>query len=539
MRVKGILISKPLTLGLILVLLLVSRLQNQTSCFVLTDSSEYQRYVHTMGNETYIEKPMFPVYLNSSQIPIGQNWTIVCPLMTNHSYHVYCYGSWVNITSAAKTDYDIYVFDPEGRLESEHTEAAGFPEHLGTNVNDAVFIPSKSGNYTFVVVNDARESKGAQQATFMIVEDLECNVWHTHSSEGKTNSSSSSLRTCWTYEFVTNESYLQLWMEVPDTLDMYEARLYLMNNPQSPSINDFPLPWEPGLYGNKSGDVGGYNLENDGYRGVAYASCEYRGQDMYLNYTSPLSQKNLYHLVFIGEAGSGDVVFMIKTKFGDTSLTPVTVPRRVYPNSPVNVAYTSNSSVLEEATLRYTNDDWKTNVGTAMAIDNRTCNATIPGQAAGTFVQYQVEADDVQKNNLTVAGNFTVKQQSFLNITAERERITFGENITVNGIITPENESLPVKVAFSGGNTTKEVECTPFENGTFTASFQPDTLGLWGVQATSAETGKVYQCESLELLITVEEPPFYVTYFLYLVGGLAAGIAVGVLVYLRKFRNRG
>jgi len=156
MRVKGILISKPLTLGLILVLLLVSRLQNQTSCFVLTDSSEYQRYVHTMGNGTYIEKPMFPVYLNSSQIPIGQNWTIVCPLMTNHSYHVYCYGSWVNITSAAKTDYDIYVFDPEGQLESEHTEAAGFPEHLGTNVNDAVFIPSKSGNYTFVVVNDAR-----------------------------------------------------------------------------------------------------------------------------------------------------------------------------------------------------------------------------------------------------------------------------------------------------------------------------------------------------------------------------------------------
>jgi len=319
---------------------------------------------------------------------------------------------------------------------------------------------------------------------------------------------------------------------------MYEVRLYLMNSPESFSINDFPLPWEPGLYGNKSDNVGGYNLENDGYRGVAYASCEYRGQDMFLNYTSPLSGRTLCHLVLIGEAGSGDVVFMIKTRFGDASLTPVAAPRRVYPNNPVDLVYKSNASVLEEAVLRYTNDDWKTSVSTAMAIDNRTCNATISGQEAGTLVQYEVEANDVQKNSLKVAGNFTVKRQSILNITAEHERITLGENITVNGVITPQNGTLPVKVGFVGGNTSKVIDCIPFENGTFTASFQPDSLGLWGVQAASEETGTVYECESLELLIHVEEPPFYVTYLLYIVGGLIGGIVVGVVVYLRKFRNR-
>jgi hypothetical protein len=42
---------------------------------------EYRQYVHTdwLRNSTYVEKPMFPVYLNESQVPIGKNWTVVCP----------------------------------------------------------------------------------------------------------------------------------------------------------------------------------------------------------------------------------------------------------------------------------------------------------------------------------------------------------------------------------------------------------------------------------------------------------------------------
>ena len=65
------------------------------------------------------------------------------------------------------------------------------------------------------------------------------------------------------------------------------------------------------------------------------------------------------------------------------------------------------------------------------------------------------------------------------------------------------------------------------------------SLGIWSVQATSAETAAVYECQSIELLIQVEEAPFYVTYALYLVGGIAGGIAAGAVVYVKKFRNRG
>jgi hypothetical protein len=88
---------------------------------------------------------------------------------------VNCYGTYINPGAVAKTDYDIYVYNPSGELESIHTEAAGLPEHLGTTVDKPNFTPICTGNYMFVINNDARESKASEQATFMIIEYIECN----------------------------------------------------------------------------------------------------------------------------------------------------------------------------------------------------------------------------------------------------------------------------------------------------------------------------------------------------------------------------
>lgn len=273
--------------------------------------------------------------INNAQIQVGQNWTITCPLEANHNYHIYCYGSWVSTSSTAKTDYDIYVSDPAGNAVSSHTEAAGFPEHIGSENNDNLFTPRQTGNYTFLVKNDARQSEGAQQATFMIIENLECNKWYTTPIEGKADDSTSLLHTTAAYECVTNESKLEIYLKIPNNLDMYEARLYLMNDQKSPSVNGFPVPMESGLYGNVSGVVGGYNFETEGYRGITYASCEYKGQDMFLNYTSANTGLNLYHLVLIGEEGSGNVEFMMKTNFANITLSQVGTAGRVYPDAPV------------------------------------------------------------------------------------------------------------------------------------------------------------------------------------------------------------
>jgi len=507
---------------------------------------EYQRYVHTyrnsqfLGNWTYMEKPMFPVFLNDSQVQVGQNWTVVCPLRVNHSYHIYCFGEWIDWDSEPVTDYDIYVYDPFGEMAGYHTESAGFPEHLGTMVDDPFFVPMYSGNYTFVVRNDPRESRGSQQATFMIIENVECNIWHEHYVKGKEDEQPV-LETGWAYEFVTESQHIEVLVKVPETLDMYEARLYLMANPQEDMgsiLNDVPLAWELGLYGERDEMFGGYNLESEEYRGVAYASCEFHGQDMFINFTSPYLGKSLYHLVFIGEVGSGAIEFVVKTEFENACLKPSIVPERVYPHNDTVVAYVSNSTDLNNVSLQYSIDGWKSASALEMEIvDNRTCRAVIPGQAAGTFVSYRVEASDVLENVLVAYGSYSVKYSSALNLTMISEIVYLGENITVRGRLTPPDGNLPITVYFTSVNESKQMVCYTLVNGTFTASFKPETLGNWKAQAKFSEDKLRYEGVSPQLTIEVEEQPLLMKYSLYIGGGIGVIAVIGVIIYWRKSRG--
>ena len=512
----------------------------------LTTTSEYTNYVHSskVGNYTVVDKPIFPVMVNNSQIPIGGNWTIICPLQTGHNYHVYCYGAWINTTTSAKTNYDIYVYTPDqnpsnptSTPESSHTEAAGLPEHLGTTVNDALFTPTQTGNYSFVIYNNPLDSQSAQQATFMIIENLQTDKWYTSHVDGGVGNDSG-FYTDWAYEFVTSEPKVELYIKVPQTVDMYEARLYLMNNNESSSLNSVPLPWEPGLYGNLSHGIGGYNFLSSGYEGVAYASCEDLGQAMFLTYTSANTGLNLYHLVLIGQVGSGDIEFMLKSHFGDTVLSPKDAPIRVKPNSPAEISYVSNGAILENAQLSYTANDWGSAVNVNMTTSNQTCSATIPGQIAGSNVQYRVDANDELNNNLVATGNYTVKQEFTLNITAVKDTVRLGENITITGVLTPNVAGSGIDVRFLSANSTESLNCLVKDDGTFEASYKPDSLGVWAVSANSPETQTSWRCDSGQLILTVVEPPFYVQYALFIVIGIVAASAAGGAVWFLKFRGK-
>ena len=95
-----------------------------------------------------------------------------------------------------------------------------------------------------------------------------------------------------------------------------------------------------------------------------------------------------------------------------------------------------------------------------------------------------------------------------------------------------------VTVQFIHLNETKTVNCTALANGTFTATFQPGTTGIWTVQATFSGSKTVYECESGIVLVTVEEPSFLVKNGLFIGGGLGGGLAaVGVVVYIKKYRQ--
>ncbi len=502
--------------------------------------TEYERYVHYNSqdgiNRANIDKPVFPVKIFNASIPIGENLTITCPLQADHTYHVYIYGDWVHTGPEPKTDYDIYVYSPEGTMESSHTEAAGFPEHLGTTVDSPFFIPKKTGNYTFMLINDARESSGAEAATFMIIENIECDTWYTFKDTGKSGSEAN-FYTNWAYEFVTDSSLIEVYVKVPDSLDMYEARLYLMSNAQSVTINNVSLPWEPGLYGNGTG-VGGYNMESDAYRGVAYASCEFSGQDMYLNYTTADTARNVYHLVLMGEVGEGTIDFLVKTSFGG-GLSPLTRPSRVTPDDETRIAYFANSTQLENATLQYTIDDWKSTAQLGMLCDNRTCNTTIPKQPAGSTVKYKINAVDVLKNLLSAEGQFIVKQNSeIIGFNVTKNPITLGTNLTITGAVSQHAAGKPLELQFITASDTQYVECESYDNGTFKANFQPTVSGIWTVQAFFKGNDKVYESESAIILVTVNEPTFIQKNGVFIFAGIIGVLAaVGAVYYIRKRRS--
>jgi hypothetical protein len=76
------------------------------------------------------------------------------------------------------------------------------------------------------------------------------------------------------------------------------------------------------------------------------------------------------------------------------------------------------------------------------------------------------------------------------------------------------------------------------QNGTFTVSFKPDASGPWSVTATSLETQTSWRFDTDPLTITVNEPPFYVKYLLFIIIGLAVASGVSGAVYFLKFREK-
>src|SRR5208283_5624905 len=99
---------------------------------------------------------------------------------------------------------------------------------------------------------------------------------------------------------------------------------------------------------------------------------------------------------------------------------------------------TSNGTNLETAQLSYTTNNWINTNTINMNISNQTCNATIPGQPAGTLVQYQINATDILENNLYASGNYTV------------ENVSLTPLITIPSRVYPDN---PTEIAFTSNST--------------------------------------------------------------------------------------
>lgn len=455
---------------------------------------------YKLGNWTYVSKPVLPLKINASQIPIGANWTYFYALNANHTYQVYFYGEWINYDpDYPKTDYDVFVYNPSGELESYHTEAAGLPEHLGTTVDQPFFTPKQTGNYSFLIKNDPRESQGAEEGTFMLIENIEPNRWHQRYLIGKVNDQPVE-NTTWAYEFNTTSRHIEVWIDVPDALDMYEARLYLMANPSKGMgdlLNAMPLAWEPGLYSEVSGDYGGYNLDSRGFRNTdAMASSEFPGEDMLINYTFPYEGNILYHLVLIAEDGVGSLNFTVKTDFEAPSLSVENPIDQAYSNNETTItARVSDEFGLKRVLLNYTIDDWATWTSTVMsASQNQTYVGTIAGQPAGVTVKYKILAADIADNNAEVQRSYVVKNPTNVSIILSNSTIYYGENITVTGLISPSGATVTLNYTVDGVVVSKSLSTN--SSGFFNDVYLPNQTGLWTVLASWRGNGSYFGASS-------------------------------------------
>ncbi|TEU10310.1 hypothetical protein E3J20_04540, partial [Candidatus Bathyarchaeota archaeon] len=220
------------------------------------------------GNITVIREPVQAIEIAEDFIPVGEANTFIYYLEKGHKYHIYLSGEWADPTTH-ETDYDIYVYKLIGsaaQLISTHTEAAGLLEQVGNDELGQFFIPDSTRLYYFTIRNDALESSAAEPATLMVLEHIETNTWLDVWMEGKVNEQTVS-DTLWSYEFVTSSPRIRVDLRVPISLDMYEARLYVMGNPAAGKgelMEGIPVAWEPGLRGELSGFYGGFNFDPQG-----------------------------------------------------------------------------------------------------------------------------------------------------------------------------------------------------------------------------------------------------------------------------------
>jgi hypothetical protein len=97
--------------------------------------------------------------------------------------------------------------------------------------------------------------------------------------------------------------------------------------------------------------------------------------------------------------------------------------------------------------------------------------------------------------------------------------------------------AIPITVHFNSANDSKQIVCYTKADGTFTASFKPETLGTWEVQARFTGDTFLYESVSPWLSAEVREPSILVKYSFYIGGGIGVAVVIGVIIFWKKSKG--
>ena len=475
------------------------------------------------GASVTLKKPFEPVFINMAapkpwddgqheltiSKPSGNQYPvpgeIKCGLEKGQKYHIFLVGDFVfnkTLDESYLTDYDVEVYDPYMRLVSRHTESAGKPEQMATGGPKQYFIPEMDGSYTFRIYNDPKDSQGNEAAVFMLIKHIEMNTEYNVTLYGKSRVGEPyPFWFNYAYEFDTPNNDYQLVVKVPDPdgktgylgLDMYEARVYPMADPSAGVghyLRGLGVPWGHLLSGENDGYYGGYNTSIEGASWVDYtASCEYSGQDMLVTFGKPVHNETetvvddptvFYYLVLLAEYDYGTVEFYLKTDYRPLNVTLL---------DPGVVGYTGDETTIyvnvdayhriERVWMNYTTDDWETQKTVELRKCEEGYKGNLPKFKLNDIVKYKVCASDEVDNKGSARGEFEVKNEVDLSLSASRISLYGGESLTILGASSLPNTDHTIR--FVCGSHSKTVNVKTNTVGEFQYTYTPQWVGDYDV----------------------------------------------------------
>jgi len=484
---------------------------------VVPASAKLWAYHEEANGQSDILKPVDPVFINDKEtilMDVGEEWSLSYPLEAGKRYHIFLVGDWINNGTEPLTDYDITSYDPYGDKISTHTESAGLPEQVANDGLHQYFVPEETGDYTFRIINDPRDSKNDQSAVFMVIEHIDTNVRYTQYLEGRDEQTDEEmLLTGWAYEFNTSSPSIRVYVDVPDTLDMYEVRLYAMANPDEGvgySIEGLGCPSE-NLFEGFSGEYGGFTTSCKGNRNPkAVDSCEYSGQDMAFVYNTPNgvdgTSNIFYYIVLIAEHDEGTVEFYAQTDFDPPNVTMVEPPKRGYATEETHIeASVEDASGCRRVWAEYTDDGGETLGKVELTHRGHRFTGDLPPFSAGSYVNYTVYAEDDFGNVGLIDAGFPVKNRVTIDCDVVDSSLRGAQSLEVRGRVSPSPLALILR--FSNMDFNESVEVVSDDSGAFDYVYMPRLTGDWGLRALFNGSTLYFSTSSGPVNFTVEREP--------------------------------
>jgi len=433
-----------------------------------------------------------PRIITENEIPLDQirprSLDLTYFLEAGNRYHIFLVGGWVSNETDA-TDYDIWVYGKNGIL-SRHTESAGLPEQVGNDAKNQYFNPPETGDYTFRIINDPKDSGGADAAVFMVIQHIEMNRRYSLELVGKYNPDDQYTSNAYhAYEFDTASENFELSIDVPSSLDMYEARVYPMANPAAQVgyyLRGIGIPTGDLLTSEApSGSYGGYNYKYEKFRFPEWtASCERNGEDMDVIFGAPLHNETelvledrtvFYYLVLMAEYDQGTIQFYLKTDANNPVVTLVDPGVLGYTDDRTKIeASVSSNNPLDSVWVNYTIDDWVTQSRVDMAKDGSVYRGYIPKQTLNKVVKYRVYAMDEIENQGSASSSFEVKERVTPELTVDRISLYGGESITFFGSSNVANKNHILRIQ---GAANKDITVATDTAGDLQYTYKPPVTG--------------------------------------------------------------